>query len=49
VKSEWVKPAECGFDELMGIYMSMGLSAPKCLGRNNPDDAEADPAQVSMA
>jgi uncharacterized membrane protein len=49
VKSEWVKPAECGFDELMGIYMSMGLSAPKCLGRNNRDDAEADPAQVSMA
>jgi uncharacterized membrane protein len=49
VKAEWVKPAECGFDELMGIYMSMGLSAPKCLGRSTPGDAQRDPAKVGIA
>jgi uncharacterized membrane protein len=35
VKAEWVKPAECSFDEMVGIYMSMGTSAPRCLGRND--------------
>jgi uncharacterized membrane protein len=33
VKAEWVKPANCGFEELVGIYMSMGVTAPRCLGR----------------
>ena len=33
VKADWVKPAECSFDEMVGIYMSMGTSAPRCLGR----------------
>lgn len=33
VKAEWVKPAECSFDEMVGIYMSMGTSAPRCMGR----------------
>jgi uncharacterized membrane protein len=28
VKAEWVKPTHCGFDELVGVYMSMGMSAP---------------------
>ncbi len=32
VKKEWVTPANCGFDELVGIYMSMGVTAPRCLG-----------------
>ncbi len=30
VRAEWVKPANVTFDELVGIYMSMGLSAPGC-------------------
>lgn len=34
VRADWVKPADCSFDELVGIYMSMGSSAPGCLGRN---------------
>jgi uncharacterized membrane protein len=32
VKAEWVKPAECSFDEMVGVYMSMGTSAPRCMG-----------------
>jgi uncharacterized membrane protein len=31
VKAEWVQPANCGFDELVGIYMSMGVTAPRSL------------------
>lgn len=31
VKAEWVQPAECSLDELIGIYVSMGFSAPECL------------------
>jgi uncharacterized membrane protein len=33
VRKEWVKPAVCSLDELIGIYMSMGSSAPGCLGK----------------
>lgn len=33
VRADWVTPAECSFDEMVGIYMSMGTSAPKCMGR----------------
>jgi uncharacterized membrane protein len=40
VKAEWVKPADCSFDELVGIYMSMGFSAPKCLGRGEAGSSE---------
>jgi len=32
VRADWVKPADCSFDELITIYMSMGSSAPGCLG-----------------
>jgi uncharacterized membrane protein len=32
VKASWVQPAECGFEELVGVYMSMGVTAPRCLG-----------------
>jgi uncharacterized membrane protein len=38
VKAEWVKPAEFSFDELIGIYVSMGLTAPDCLGRRDLGD-----------
>lgn len=31
VRAEWVEPAPCGLDDLMGIYMSMGLSGPGLL------------------
>ncbi len=47
VKAEWVTPANCGFDELVGIYMSMGVTAPRCLGSNGPGEIGAtgrDPA-----
>jgi uncharacterized membrane protein len=43
VRADWVRPAECSFDELIGIYMSMGSSAPGCLGDGNfGSDKRAD-------
>ncbi len=39
VRREWVKPAECSLDELIGIYMSMGSSAPGCFDRANASEA----------
>lgn len=36
VRADWVKPAECGLDDLIGIYMSMGVSAPRCLSQKDP-------------
>jgi uncharacterized membrane protein len=44
VRREWVKPAECSLDELIGIYMSMGSSAPGCFDRVKA--AEAAPPQA---
>lgn len=42
VRREWVKPAECSLDELIGIYMSMGSSAPSCFDRAKASkDAQA--------
>jgi len=32
VRAEWVRPAACGFEELVGVYMSMGVTAPRSLG-----------------
>ena len=31
VRADLVKPAECSFDEMVGIYMSMGTTAPRAL------------------
>lgn len=31
VKADWVQPAACSFEELVGVYMSMGVTAPKSL------------------
>ncbi len=33
VRADRVEPIGCGFDEMVGLYMSMGVSAPRCLGR----------------
>jgi len=44
VKSDWVKPAECGLDDLIGIYVSMGVSAPRCLGRGDREKNAAPTA-----
>jgi uncharacterized membrane protein len=43
VKADWVKPADCSFDELIGIYMSMGSSAPACLGHGNKGELDTAP------
>lgn len=40
VRAEWVRPAGCGFEELVGVYMSMGVTAPRSLGQG---DGEARP------
>jgi uncharacterized membrane protein len=37
VKAEWVKPAACSMDELLGMYMSMGMSAPAHLSENRSE------------
>jgi uncharacterized membrane protein len=46
VKPDWVKPADCSIDELIGIYMSMGASAPQCLGRKVPEQDQPTPAKL---
>jgi uncharacterized membrane protein len=46
VKAEWVKPATCSFDELIGIYVSMGYSAPKCLGPSDHSEAGRSPVRL---
>jgi uncharacterized membrane protein len=38
VRADWVKPAEFSFDDLIGVYVSMGLTAPDCLGRRERGD-----------
>ena len=40
VKADWVKPAACGFEELVGIYMSMGVTVPRCLGTKDGEASE---------
>jgi uncharacterized membrane protein len=41
VKADWVEPAACGLDEMVGVYMSMGVSAPRCLSRDVIHESEA--------
>ena len=48
VKADWVKPANCTFDELVGIYMSMGSSAPASLGEPPAPEATFTPAPVRI-
>jgi uncharacterized membrane protein len=40
VRADWVEPANCGIEELIGIYMSMGVTAPRSLGRGEPEPPE---------
>lgn len=47
VKSSWVVPAECGFEELVGVYMSMGVTAPRSLSLDAKAKEQADPAGSS--
>ena len=46
VKADWVQPAICGFEELVGVYMSMGVTAPKSLGDSGRDDNEPQPSST---
>jgi uncharacterized membrane protein len=54
VKAELVKPANCTVDELVGVYMSMGTSAPACLSSNRtagvvalpPNNGECRPSEL---
>jgi uncharacterized membrane protein len=43
VPASWVKPADMGVEELMTIYVSMGVSGP----RKSPAIGEASPAQLT--
>lgn len=44
VKAEWIKPAACSIEEMIGVYMSMGTSAPRCLGETNSGEIQHEPA-----
>jgi uncharacterized membrane protein len=44
VKADWVQPAECSFDELIGIYVSMGFSAAGCFAAGKT--AVSEPASL---
>jgi uncharacterized membrane protein len=48
VKADWVKPAEFSFDELIGVYVSMGISAPDCLGRRADGDFIGKPMRPDV-
>ena len=41
INAEWVTPAGCGFDELVGVYMSMGVTAPRSLGAGSATSTPA--------
>ena len=49
VKSSWVQPAGCGFEDLVGVYMSMGVTAPRCLSDVGRDNRPTQPAPVSVS
>jgi uncharacterized membrane protein len=42
VKADFVEPAGCGLDDLVGIFMSMGVSAPRCLGGDSREQTDGD-------
>jgi uncharacterized membrane protein len=44
VKASWVEPAQCGFEDLVGVYMSMGVTAPRCLGYDAKDKEQRAPS-----
>ena len=44
VKASWVQPAGCGFDDLVGVYMSMGVTAPRCLSYDDKDKPHPAPS-----
>jgi uncharacterized membrane protein len=47
LQKECVQPAPCGLDELIGIYMSMGVTAPRSL--NDTDIKETSPNNLPPA
>jgi uncharacterized membrane protein len=47
VRSELVKPANCTIDELVGVYMSMGTSAPACLSSDRSGETAHLPPTTS--
>lgn len=48
VRAELVKPANCSIDELVGVYMSMGTSAPACLSTDRDAGAVPGPLAVNQ-
>ena len=44
LRADWVKPADCGIEELVGIYMSMGVTAPRSLGSRDQDPPQPNSA-----
>lgn len=49
VKSSWVQPAGCGFEDLVGVYMSMGVTAPRCLSDTGRDNQATQHSPVGVS
>lgn len=43
VRASWVEPVACGFEDLVGVYMSMGVTAPRALGQVGGHTADGPP------
>ncbi len=43
VRTTWIEPVACGFEELVGVYMSMGVTAPRALGQAGGHTADVPP------
>lgn len=48
LEKSWVQPAPCGLDELIGIYMSMGVTAPRSLNDSDGQDATPNNSQAAL-
>lgn len=43
VKADWIEPAGCSLEELVSIYVSMGVTAPSSLGHGRGDGQAQSP------
>lgn len=47
VEASQVEPADCGFDDLVSMYMSLGMTAPRCLNPNIKSSQSTKPTSGS--
>lgn len=51
VEASMVEKADCGFDDLVSMYMSLGMTAPRCLNQeqHKTQDAQPTPANTPIS